>query len=493
MFRLVFVTLCLTLLGSATALAQQPGEVGYEDTPELPAGVAGERIKELIDVFNSNDPQGVQAFIETHFTEEFRGLVPMEEHLDVVLGIFRDTGGLDFHSIRTYVPPREGEMVVILRDRNFGAWRAFVVSFDGSPDYRIAGLQFSDARTPRDVAAPGALSEPAAIELAAAMVQRVCERDAFSGTVLIARDEAILYTHACGEASKSFHVANDIDTKFNLGSMNKMFTATAIAQLVERGVVSYDDPISEYVDETWLPREMTDKIKVRHLLSHTSGLGSYFNDTYWNSSRELYRTVDDFKPLVQGETLAFEPGERFRYSNTGMLLAGVVIESASGQSYFDYVRQNIFAPADMNSTDSFEMDLPVDNLAIGYLPDRQAGWRNNLYKHVIKGGPAGGGFSTVADLHRFALALRNGELVSEESLAEMWRPQSDEAYGFGFGIGEGPLGKDVGHSGGFPGISADLTIFADAGYVVAVLSNYSRAASAVSDEIRKLLERTAEP
>jgi CubicO group peptidase (beta-lactamase class C family) len=175
-----------------------------------------------------------------------------------------------------------------------------------------------------------------------------------------------------------------------------------------------------------------------------------------------------------------------------MLLAGVVIESATGQSYFDYIREDIFGPAGMKNSDSYEMDLPVDNLAIGYLPDRQAGWRNNLYKHVIKGGPAGGGFSTVGDLHRFALALQRGELVSGASLTEMWKSQSDEGYGFGFGIDEGPLGKVVGHSGGFPGISADLKIFVDAGYVVAVLSNYSRAASAVSEEIRKLLQRTVE-
>ncbi len=276
--------------------------------------------------------------------------------------------------------------------------------------------------------------------------------------------------------------------------MNKMFTATAIAQLVERGVLAYDETVDKYVDESWLPREMTSRITIHHLLSHTSGLGSYFNETYWNGSRELYRTIEDFKPLVQAEELAFEPGARFRYSNTGMLLLGVVIENATGRSYFDYIRENIYEPAGMTSSDSYEMDYPVENLAIGYDPDpySEYDWHNNLFMHVIKGGPAGGGFSTVGDLHRFALALLAGDLVSESSLAVMWSSHSDAGYGYGFGVREGPKGSVVGHSGGFPGINGELAIYVDAGYIVAVLSNYSNGASPLSRRVQDLIDRLEE-
>lgn len=473
------------------AVAQQPGEISYHDESVMPAGREGEQIEKIIRTVNSDDPEQIERLLETEFTSEFRDFVPMERHVEVFRGVYRQTGGLDFHSIRTYVPPREGETVVIVRDRNFDSWRAFVIQFDGSPDHKIAGIRFNDARTPTDVEEPR-LSEAQALQEAAMIVRRVCDRDAFSGTVLVARGADVRLTHACGEASKRFHVANDLETRFNLGSMNKMFTATAIAQLVERGVISYDDPLSEYVDETWLPHEITDRVTVHHLLSHTSGLGSYFNDTYMKSSRELFRAVDDYKPLVRDETLAFEPGERFRYSNTGMLLLGVVIESATGQSYFDYIREHIYEPAGMERSDSYEMDYPVENLAIGYDPDRSSeyGWQNNLYKHVIKGGPAGGGFSTVGDLHRYALALMGGELVSESSLETMWTDKSGEGYGYGFGVSEGPLGRVVGHSGGFAGISANLAMFMDAGYVVAVLSNYGGAAGPLASKIRELLERT---
>jgi CubicO group peptidase (beta-lactamase class C family) len=286
-------------------------------------------------------------------------------------------------------------------------------------------------------------------------------------------------------------VANDIETKFNLGSMNKMFTSTAIMQLVDRGRMSVDDTISKYLDDSWLPTDVTSQITVHHLLTHTSGLGSYFNDAYWRSSRALYRALDDYKPLIRDERPAFEPGTRWRYSNTGMFLLGVVIESVTGQDYFDYIREHVYRPAGMANSDSYEMDVPVENLAIGYdvAPHSPWGYENNLYKHVIKGGPAGGGFSTVGDLHGFALALLDGTLVSEESRAIMWTDHFGEGYGYGFGIQEGPNGTVVGHGGGFPGINSNLDIMIDRGYVVAVMSNYGGAASPIANRIATLIAR----
>ncbi len=331
------------------------------------------------------------------------------------------------------------------------------------------------------------------VERAKALVQSRAEKDEFSGTVLLAQGDEVLLTLAAGEADKSFHVKNDLETRFNLGSMNKMFTAVSIAQLAEKGLVSYDDPISKYVDEGWLPRAVTERITVFHLLTHSSGLGSYFNEAYQRSSRELFRKVDDYKPLVQGDRPAFEPGTRWSYSNTGMLLLGVVIEKASGQDYFDYVREHVYGPAGMTRTDCFEMDQPVENLAIGYERDPTCaqGWRNNLYMHVIKGGPAGGGFSTVADLQRFAQALLAGKLVSVSSLEQLWTDHLGADYGCGFAVVDEPC-KIVGHGGGFPGISANLDLFVETGYMVAVLSNYSRAAAELARDLRALVLRLKE-
>jgi hypothetical protein len=333
--------LIAVMLLAAVVSAQ---ELGYVDTPEMPAGIEGERIEALIDFINAGDPDLVEAFFAEHCTAEFFAMAPLEMHQQVYKDFATQTGGVEFHGIRSYDPPRAGQTVIIIKDVNYGAWRAFVVHFTDDDERRMAGLRFSDARTPSDVEET-AMTEDECVAEIAVFVEDLCERDLFSGTVLMARGGDVLYEHACGEASKRFHVANDMDTRFNLGSMNKMFTSTAIMQLIEEGTLSLDEPISTYVNETWLPSEMTERITIHHLLSHTSGLGSYFNEEYDMGARKRFRVVDDYKVLVAGDTLAFEPGGRFSYSNTGMLLLGVVIESVTGGSYFDHIRANIYDPA----------------------------------------------------------------------------------------------------------------------------------------------------
>ena len=491
MTRKILLSALLCVFFVSVATSQQPGEVSYKDDSVMPAGKRGERIQSIIDTLNSDSPERIRQFMEGECSEKFRNIAPIDEHIRVFRNMFRETGDLTFHCIRTYVPERKGETVVILKDNNFNSWRSFVVRFSDDENTLVRSLRFGIARTPSNVSEP-ILTIKDVIHEVKGLMKRLCEHDSFSGTVLIAKGDDVLYSHACGEASKRFHVPNNIDTKFNLGSMNKMFTSISILQLAEKGKLSILDPIEKYVDESWLPEEITSKVTIHHLLTHTSGLGSYFNETFMNGSRARFRTLEDFKLLVKDEKLAFEPGKRFRYSNTGMFFLGVVIESVTGQSYFDNIRENIYKPAGMTNSDSYEMDIPVENLAIGYYRDEDSpnGWKNNYFLHVIKGGPAGGGFSTVVDLHRFGHALLTGKLVSPESLELMWKDYSGEFYGYGFRLDDGPLGKVVGHSGGFSGINANLDVFVDTGYVVAVMTNYDRAASPVARKIKKLLEHT---
>ena len=487
----LLLSLLVVLLGPAPpALSQSPGEISYVDHSVMPDGPLGDMISELLATINANDAAAIANFINERCAASFRDIAPMETHVDVFLNTYHETGGLDFHSIRTYVPARPDETVIILKDRNYHAWRAIVLEYNTQSD-EITSLQFATARTPSNVVEPAIGSDDQLVAHITTFMQRICDKGVFSGTVLVARGDDILFERACGEASKRFHVPNNIDTKFNLGSMNKMFTSTAILQLAERGKLSLDDAISMYVDTSWLPETITARVTVRHLLTHTSGLGSYFNETYWQSSRERFRKVSDYQPLVRGDFLRFEPGSDYRYSNTGMLLLGVVIESASGQDYFDYIRQHIYQPAGMRNTDCYAMDEPVENLAIGYIPNRSngLGWENNIYKHVLMGGPAGGGFSTVRDLHKYARAMQQGKLVSASSREAMWTDHHGHAYGYGFSVEQGKAGRIVGHGGGFPGLNANLDIFTDAGLIVAVLSNHHRGASPVARYIYDLIHR----
>ncbi len=417
-------------------------------------------------------------------------LGPPEAHVAMALNFLRDTGGIEFYSIRTYTPERPGDTVVIVKDRNLGGFWGLAVRFADLSRFLVAGLSINPARPPAGPPEPP-LAEKDAVDELRALAAGLVAKGWFSGTLLVAKGPAVLLTMAGGEASKSYHVPNNIDTKFNLGSMNKMFTATAVARLVELGRLSFDDPIGKWIDETWLPKEVTDKITVRHLITHTSGLGSYFNEAYDRSSRALFRKLDDYKPLIKDDRPAFTPGERFQYSNTGMFLLGVIIEKVTGEDYFDYIRKTIATPVGMTSTDCYEMDYPVENLAIGYSPDWQSPyrWQANLYKHVIKGGPAGGGFSTVKDLHKFALALLGGKLLSKAMLDTMWTDVKGANYGYGFTVAQGPAGKVVGHSGGFDGINSELDIYVDSGYIVAVMSNIDNGASPLAARIGRTLAR----
>jgi len=314
-----------------------------------------------------------------------------------------------------------------------------------------------------------------------AFLDQLVAADAFSGTVLVAREGTLLYQRAYRMAEKNFNVPAQIDTKFNLGSMNKMFTAVAIAQLAEQGKVSFHHPISTYLPD--YPREKAERITLHHLLTHTAGLGSYWNEAF-EVQRMKLRTVHDFPALFIDDPLLFPPGEQWHYSNAGFIVLGAIIEQVAAQDYFTYVREHIYHRAGMYDTDAYELDQIVPNLVVGYTyaglstPGTPGPRRNNLLLHAVKGGPAGGGYSTVLDLLKFSNALRSHVLLSPVSTelvlsGKVDRPDSPErryAYGFGERLSNGK--RIVGHTGGFPGISTHCEFSPESGDVVIVLSNY---------------------
>ena len=320
----------------------------------------------------------------------------------------------------------------------------------------------------------------------------------FSGSVLLAKDGNPFFKKAYGLASRRFWVPNKIDTKFNLGSMNKMFTTIAVAQLAEKGKLSYKDKVGQYLGEEWIKPENVEKITVHHLLTHTSGLRDFFSEVFFQSSKLRFLSVDNYQVLVKDMDLLFEPGTRWSYSNAGFILLGAIIEKASGMDYFDYVLENIHKKANMINSDCYEMDKPVPNLAIGYekreSEDGSGYWQNNLYLHEMKGSPAGGGFSTVEDLLNFAIALRSDTLISPTT----WKlliteragpPEGNKKWGYGFIIeNHEKLGRIVGHGGGFFGISSTLDIYLDSGYTVVVMTNYGGGVEVVSGEIQKVIQ-----
>jgi D-alanyl-D-alanine carboxypeptidase len=327
-----------------------------------------------------------------------------------------------------------------------------------------------------------ALSEKEIVEQTEAYLVELDSRDGFSGAVLIAKDGVPILKKAYGYANRSFNVPNKVDTKFNLGSMNKMFTAIAIMQLVEKGKIKLDGKIIDYVPD-YPNKDVASKVTIHHLLTHTGGLGNYWTLEYMRASKDLYKEVEDYLPLFVNDPLLFGPGSQFSYSNAGFMVLGYIIEKVTGKNYFDYVRENVYKPAGMINTDAYENDYVVPNLAIGYtrMQARPGEMKNNLFLHVVKGGPAGGGYSTVEDLLSFANALMSNKLLSKKNREMMTagKIQTDRhimyCYGFRDRVENGH--HIIGHTGGFPGIAGYLGIFADLGYTVAVLSNVDNGTS----------------
>ncbi len=319
--------------------------------------------------------------------------------------------------------------------------------------------------------------------------------DKFSGAVLVALNGKPVFQEAYGMANREKQIPNNLDTKFNLGSMDKMFTAVAIMQLVEQGKVSLQAKAGEYLPD-YPNREVVDAVTIHQLLTHTSGMGDYFNHESYPDVHDKLRSIEDYLPLFVDTPLLFQPGLKFSYSNSGFIVLGLIIEAVSGESYYDYVRTHIFEPAGMKDTACYEVDAGTPNLAIGYTTyDHE--WNDtgvitdNSWFIPMRGASAGGGYSTTPDLLAFANALMGYRLLTEESTALLLKGKVDReanvkyAYGFGDSMIAGH--RMVGHSGGAEGICSFLNIYPELGYTFVVLSNTDSGCFLVQDYIENTI------
>jgi D-alanyl-D-alanine carboxypeptidase len=285
--------------------------------------------------------------------------------------------------------------------------------------------------------------------------------------VLVARQGKMLLQKAWDRPSRDTGTPVTLDTQFRIGSMNKMFTAIAILQLVETGSLALDDLIGKHLPD-YPNMQLASKVSVRHLLTHTGGTGDIFGSEF-EENRLMLREHSDYVKLYGSRALTHYPGTQYQYSNYGYILLGSLIEKVSGMSYYDYVKAKVFQPSGMTSTDSLPETEHVTRRVTGYMRDDDV-WVSSADTLPWRGTAAGGGYSTVGDLFRFTQALETGALISKTMLAEATEPQAQQ-YGYGFAVqGEGAL-KNYGHNGGAPGMNGDLRIFPHLGYVLVSLSN----------------------
>jgi D-alanyl-D-alanine carboxypeptidase len=262
----------------------------------------------------------------------------------------------------------------------------------------------------------------------------------FSGVVLIARGGAPAFEKAYGMADREAGRANNVETAFNLGSINKLFTQIAIRQLAAQGKLDIDSTLGRYWPD--YPNPAVRRVTLRQLLEHRGGLGGNIFDAPAGGKRSDIRKLGDFLPLFVNEPMRFEPGTEQQYSNAGYVVLGLLVERLSGESYYAYVQKHIYALAGMTRTAHFAVDSLPENTAIGYT---ESGRNTDLLPG--RGSSAGGGYSTAHDLLRLINALRDGKIPGAPKFA-------------GMGI-----------AGGAPGLNAVLETDLPGGYDLIVLAN----------------------
>jgi CubicO group peptidase (beta-lactamase class C family) len=311
----------------------------------------------------------------------------------------------------------------------------------------------------------------------------------FAGAVLIVKNGKPLFSEAYGLADREHKTPNTLKTRFRIGSMNKMFTAVSILQLAQARKLELTDTVGKYLTD-YPNKDVASKVTIHQLLTHTGGTGDIFGPEFDAHRLEL-RTLQDYVNLYGNRPPKFEPGSRWEYSNYGFILLGAIIEKVSGQSYYDYVREHVYVPAGMTSTGSEPEDKAISDRSVGYTKMDSAPWAPNTDTLPYRGSSAGGGYSTVEDLARFADALQGHKLLDAlytEMLTSGKPGTPDRSYAYGFEDRMFNGSRCFGHGGGAPGMNGDLKICPGTGYVIVVLANLDPpAASRISDFIANRL------
>jgi CubicO group peptidase (beta-lactamase class C family) len=343
-------------------------------------------------------------------------------------------------------------------------------------------------------------------------VAELAAKDRFSGSLLLTHHGRPVLSRSYGMADKALGIANGPDTVFALASVTKVLTAVGVVQLVERGRLSFGATLGSLLDG--FAPEIGEAVTVHHLLTHTSGLGDFhLVPGFWATARtwtSAQQVMDGITQIIRGMAVAFPAGASHAYSNAGFHLLGAIVAKVSGLSYYDYMRQNVFGPAGMSSSDFYTTPqwLTDPRIAHPYTRTDSDERVDDIGGHYFIGTPAGEAFCTCADLDRFTRALLGGKLISAPFLQLYaggkvpMRPMQPPPGSPPLPPGPppvamqcyGPIGTvaggqwTVGHGGGSPGISTSLEVFPDSGWTVVVFSNYDPpAAQPIAAAARRLI------
>ena len=445
---------------------------------QLPDTPSGNQLKAWLAAFNAADAEKYKEFVKANFPSR-------AQRADQDLGFREATGGLDVKKIEESTPTKT---VVLMQERLSDQMGRLTLEVEAAEPHKITALGLRAIPRPAEFAIPH-LAEAELINSVRAKLNEESTSGRFAGAVAIAKNGKQIFGQAYGLADRENKLPNLMKTRFRLGSMNKMFTAVATMQLVQSGKLDLKAPFGKYLTD-YPNKDVASKVTIEQLLTHTGGTGDIFGPEFDKHRLEL-KTLNDYVNLYGQRALEFEPGSRWQYSNYGFLLLGVIVEKVSGQSYYDYVHEHIFKPAGMTNTASEPEEQKVAHRSVGYTKFDGGDWKPNTDTLPYRGTSAGGGYSTVEDLLRFATALQSHKLLNAQYTEMLTTGKVDAGRGkYAFGFQESMIDgtRCFGHGGGAPGMNGMLQICPGPGYVIAVLANLDPpAASRVADFVTNRL------
>ncbi|MET0786577.1 MAG: serine hydrolase domain-containing protein, partial [Paenisporosarcina sp.] len=223
-------------------------------------------------------------------------------------------------------------------------------------------------------------------------IEKVINNEDFSGVVYVKDDNEVLFESAFGFSNRAEEQLNTVHTRFGIASGCKLFTAIAICQLVENGVLAFDTRLNDCLDIDF--PHFDENVTIHHLLTHSSGIPDYFDEETMDNFEDLWKQtpmyllkdLTDFLPLFKNEKMMFKPGERFQYNNAAYIVLGLIVQQQIGLPFTDYIEKNLFKPSGMNDSGYFSLDRLPKNTASGYIDNEDGTWKTNVYSIPIKGG-----------------------------------------------------------------------------------------------------------
>ena len=396
--------LCLSSLlrGVSMMPAAQPQRRRMPDSP------TGRMAGAFVELADAPDESAVETFLDTRVTPS------ASDAMAPRLRDYRDT----LEAPELDRAEKTGAFSAVLTLTSNGTTHRVSYEVESEEPHQLASFSFEADSAGRSAALPpveGGKDVPPS-EVTKGYFEKLAEVDAFSGSVLVARGDALLYEAAFGLAERASNRPNQTDTLFDVGSIRKLMTKVAIGQLARDGKLSLDDTIAAHLPD-YPNSKVASSVTIDQLVHHRSGLGDIFNEKFQRTSKASLLTPRDFFPIFVDDPLDFVPGSSQRYSNAGYIVLGAIVEAASGQDYVSYIEENVFAPAGMTESGFIMRDGSHPDLATGYTRGR-GGASNELESNrgmlPIRGCPAGSSSHSAKDLWAFRARASEREALGRE-------------------------------------------------------------------------------